>query len=144
MIETDLQEPMRAFAPVRKLALIAEVATTFARVRWLMSRQSDIRRCAAEVREGIGEPDDVRDEHVFFGRRLGHVVVRVVRFLPGDTRCLARSLVLLRMLARRGVGATLVIGVRPSPDFGAHAWVELGGLPLTEPIEPGGQRLSTF
>ena len=41
-----------------------------------------------------------------------------------------RSLVLTGMLARRGVYATVVIGVRPEPTFAAHAWVEVDGRPL--------------
>jgi hypothetical protein len=47
--------------------------------------------------------------------------------LPTDTRCLTRSLVLSRLLARRAIPSTLVIGVRSEPSFLAHAWVEHGG-----------------
>ncbi|HEV3321193.1 MAG TPA: lasso peptide biosynthesis B2 protein [Solirubrobacteraceae bacterium] len=59
--------------------------------------------------------------------RLGRAVGRTLRLLPGDTRCLARSLVLTRLLARRGIPAKLVIGARADPDFLAHAWVECAG-----------------
>jgi hypothetical protein len=62
--------------------------------------------------------------------RLGHAVGRVFRFLPGDTRCLRRSLVLLRMLSRRGIPARLVIAARSGPDFLAHAWLEYDGQPI--------------
>jgi hypothetical protein len=34
------------------------------------------------------------------------------------------------MLARRGIGSTFVLGVRASPSFGAHAWVEWNGVAL--------------
>ena len=47
-----------------------------------------------------------------------------------DSRCLMQSVVLVAMLARRGAEASLVIGVRPGVDFGAHAWVELAGRAL--------------
>ena len=48
--------------------------------------------------------------------------------LPGDSRGLVASLVLIAVLARRGVVASLVVG-RPRNGFGAHAWVEVDGLP---------------
>jgi Transglutaminase-like superfamily len=60
--------------------------------------------------------------------RLGRAVLRTLAILPGDTRCLARSLVLTRLLARREIPATLVIGARTSPEFLAHAWVECSGV----------------
>jgi hypothetical protein len=63
-------------------------------------------------------------------RRLGHAVTRLLAFVPGDTRCLVRSLVLTRLLARRGIPAKLVIGARAAPDFLAHAWVEYAGDPV--------------
>ncbi len=61
------------------------------------------------------------------------MVVRVLSYLPGDTRCLRRSLVLTRMLARRGIPGRLVIGARTSPEFLAHAWVECSGVPVLSP-----------
>ena len=49
-------------------------------------------------------------------------------------RCLTRSLVLVRLLQRRGLTAELRIGVdRTSPSFAAHAWVEHAGVALGEP-----------
>jgi hypothetical protein len=62
--------------------------------------------------------------------RLGRAVARTLAFVPGDTRCLVRSLVLARLLARRGIPAKLVIGTRAAPNFLAHAWVECGGDPV--------------
>jgi hypothetical protein len=53
--------------------------------------------------------------------------------MPGDTRCLARSLVLTRLLGRRGIPAKLVIGAQAAPDFLAHAWVEYDGQPVLSP-----------
>jgi Transglutaminase-like superfamily len=66
-------------------------------------------------------------------RRLGRAVATVLSLLPGDTRCLVRSLVLTRLLGRRGISARLVIGARSGPEFLAHAWVECGGLPVLHP-----------
>jgi hypothetical protein len=66
-------------------------------------------------------------------RHLGSAVMRTLALLPGDTRCLVRSLVLTRMLARRGIPARLVIATRTTPSFAAHAWVEYAGRPVLPP-----------
>ena len=63
-------------------------------------------------------------------RRLAGAAVRVLERVPGDSRCLTRSLVVLAMLARRGRDARLVLAARPAPTFAAHAWVERDGRPL--------------
>jgi Transglutaminase-like superfamily len=47
----------------------------------------------------------------------------------GDPHGLVASLVHVAVLARRGVTASLVIGVRPDKELGAHAWVEVGWMP---------------
>jgi hypothetical protein len=64
--------------------------------------------------------------------RLGRAVTRLLRHVPGDTRCLTRSLVLTRLLAKRGIEARLVIGARTDPEFLAHAWVEHDGTPVLD------------
>ena len=62
--------------------------------------------------------------------RLGRAVGRTLGMLPTDSRCLIRSLVLTRILARRSISNTLVIGVRNDPEFIAHAWIEHDGWPI--------------
>jgi hypothetical protein len=74
-------------------------------------------------------------------RRLGRAVTRLLKYVPGDTRCLARSLVLTRLLARRGMEAKLVIGARTTPKFLAHAWVEHDGRPVLDPGDDSFGRL---
>jgi hypothetical protein len=59
--------------------------------------------------------------------RLGFVVGRVLALLPTDKRCLISSLVLVRLLSRRGIEGRLVIGASTDKDFAAHAWVEHEG-----------------
>jgi hypothetical protein len=81
-----------------------------------------------------GPPRDPLTE----ARRLAGAVTATLALLPADTRCLARSLVLTRLLARRGIPARLVIGARTGPDFLAHAWVEHDGEPL---LSPGGSSI---
>jgi hypothetical protein len=57
-----------------------------------------------------------------------------------------RSLVLLRLLARRGAAGSLVIAVRPNEDLSldAHAWVELQDSPLLAPATDDHGRLLTL
>jgi hypothetical protein len=62
-------------------------------------------------------------------------VGRTLGALPADAQCLTRSLVLTSLLARRGIASSLVIGVKPEPEFEAHAWVESNGTPLLPPNE---------
>lgn len=73
--------------------------------------------------------------------RLGRAVSRTLTHLPGDTRCLRRSLVLLQLLTRRGITARLVIAARTDPDFLAHAWVEHDGVPVLVPASDSFGRL---
>jgi hypothetical protein len=40
---------------------------------------------------------------------------------------------LTSLLARRGIGSTLVIGVTSEPEFLAHAWIECSGVPMLDP-----------
>jgi hypothetical protein len=74
-------------------------------------------------------------------RRLGRAVARLLAHVPGDTRCLVRSLVLTRLLASRGIEAKLVIGARTVPEFLAHAWVEHDGEPVLDPGDDSFGRL---
>lgn len=74
-------------------------------------------------------------------RRLGRAVARLLAHVPGDTRCLVRSLVLTRLLASRGIQAKLVIGARTTPEFLAHAWVEHDGRPVLDPGDDSFGRL---
>lgn len=64
-------------------------------------------------------------------RRLASAVERAAGRLPGGTRCLPRAMALHWMLARRGLGSSLHIGVRPGAARGGlddlHAWVAAGG-----------------
>lgn len=82
------------------------------------------------------EPARATDrETLLEAQRLGRAVQLTLRLLPGDTRCLTRSLVLTRLLARRGIAAKLVIGACAKPSFSAHAWVEQAG----HPVLPAGE-----
>ncbi|HTA13202.1 MAG TPA: lasso peptide biosynthesis B2 protein [Solirubrobacteraceae bacterium] len=110
-----------------RAALAVEILAAYVRAR------RELRRAPiAEVIDGLRDVPAEQavpagDAALWEARRLGRAVTRLLRLVPGDTRCLARSLVLTRLLARRGIPAKLVIGARSAPDFLAHAWVEYGG-----------------
>ena len=112
-------------SPPGKLRLRAEIAWTTVRVRRLLRRNdlsATLDRCRAATAQSAPAPS--RDEVV----NVARAVRRTLGALPGDSRGLIASLVLIAVLARRGVDASLVVG-RPRNGFGAHAWVEVRGLP---------------
>ena len=118
-----------AIAPPRRppanVRLGAEIARTTLRVRRLVQR-NDLPTALERCRTAVPQPAPVssRDEVV----RISRAVRRTLGVLPGDSRGLVASLVLIAVLARRGVVASLVVG-RPRNGFGAHAWIEVDGLP---------------
>ena len=135
-------EALRDFSVIEKVLLTGEIALAYIQVR-LRMRRGDVRTTVAGIRRARATAASPRAESALdFAGRLGAIVDGRLRHLPGDTRCLTRSLVLLELLARRGLtGGVLVIGVRAEPSFGAHAWVELDGRSLLQPIEATGSRL---
>jgi hypothetical protein len=130
--------PRRA---AERTALAAEILLAYLRARREL-RRSPIDRVVARLRGSRTSSSRVSDAATCEeARRLGRVVVRVLRLLPGDTRCLRRSLVLLQLLARRGIANRLVIGARTEPDFLAHAWVECDGVAVLSPLDGSFGRL---
>jgi len=64
---------------------------------------------------------------------LGNLVNIAGRHALCPVTCLTRSLLLDRMLHRRGVASQLRIGVRLSQGIlDAHAWVEVAGIPVND------------
>jgi hypothetical protein len=127
----------------RKLGLATEIVGTYIRARWLLWRR-ELPDAVAAIRgeEPLEMPTD--GDRLLTGIRLGHTVGRTLGVLPADSRCLVRSLVLTSLLARRGIGSVLVIGVCAQPEFEAHAWVECSGVPLLEPGRANEGRLVEF
>jgi hypothetical protein len=65
--------------------------------------------------------------------RVYRAVHRAKRLWPGTVRCLQTALVLQEVLARRGLPATVRVGVRlRSDDLEGHAWVEVAGWVLDD------------
>jgi Transglutaminase-like superfamily len=122
----------KAFSPAAKALLAGEILATYGRVRWWLLR-GDLPSAVRAARNGtVPQAAKTRDRafEQLLGLRLGRAVSRTLGVFPADSRCLVRSLVLTRLLARRGIDSSLVIGVSVEPRFAAHAWVESGDVPL--------------
>ncbi len=113
-----------------KAWLAIEILSAYARGRWLLWRRDLPSVVAAVERHGPATSRPTDDSVLRLGARLGRVTTRCLGLLPTDSRCLIRSLVLMSLLCRRGISSSLVIGVRPGEEFGAHAWIERDGQPL--------------
>jgi hypothetical protein len=140
-----LADPDRPFTTAEKASLAREITATYVRARWWL-RRGTVEQAAVTARQGrdpAGRPERPSEEY-HVGVRLGRLVERRLGHLPGDTRCLTRSLVLLRMLSRRGIAGRLVLGALAQPTFQAHAWVELDGHPMLNPGEYQAGRLTEF
>jgi hypothetical protein len=146
--------PVSAVQPLGPLArarLVGEIVSAYLRARRYL-RDAPIESVIASLRtaradQGMGPapgagaaalPSPATLEQA---RRLGRAVATTLSLLPGDTRCLVRSLVLTRLLARRQIPARLVIGTRSEPEFLAHAWVEYAGAPVLSPGDGSFARL---
>lgn len=111
-----------------KAALTCEILVAYVAVRRRLWRTEFPEALAAIRRTPARKP--AGGDPIAVGQRMGHATGRVLRLLPTDSRCLMRSLVVVRLLARRGIDVRLVLGVSGPQDFVAHAWVERGGVPF--------------
>ena len=118
--------------PLERARLVREIVAAYVQARREL-RRAPIDAVVAALRSESQPPAPQTAAALDEARSLGWIVVHTLRLIPGDTRCLARSLVLTRLLARRGIPSKLVIGAQPAPDFRAHAWVECDGQPVLSP-----------
>lgn len=80
------------------------------------------------------EPAEAAPEQELLAAEIGAVVERVAARLPFRALCLQQALATRRMLRRRGVPATVFLGLLRDPaarqgggaDDRAHAWVQSG------------------
>jgi hypothetical protein len=134
-----MKPPLGAAAKVR---LAVEIVGAYVRARRHLRR--DGLRAALQTlrRPGTPRPPVLASAgDLDTSRRLARAVVRTLHVLPADSRCLMQSLVLTRLLARRGIDTQLAISVRPGSDFAAHAWVEHDGVALLPGESPAFERL---
>ena len=120
-----------------KVTLAGEILVAYVRVKRTLRRR-DLPHTLQSLREVAPAGCPVSTTN----KRLARAVQRTLTWLPADSRCLMHSLVLTRLLARRGQDSKLVIGVSPAGRFSAHAWVERDGEPLLPAHEPEYGRLA--
>lgn len=125
-----------------RVRLASEIIAAYLAVRWRLIRSGLPETVAAARRAGPSRVSPVdAAASASAALRLGRGVERTLGALPFDSRCLIRSLVLVRILARRGLETSMVLGVSANPGFTAHAWVEYEGVPLL-PTNPRFERLT--
>jgi len=105
-----------------KASLALEIVAAYVRIRYAL-RRADVRDVVAGLRAGSATAPEPPERAAL---RLARAVHRTLAFTPRKSRCLLESLVLTQLLARRGIAASVVIGVQSEGKFAAHAWVELG------------------
>jgi hypothetical protein len=123
-----------------RLLLAIEILKAYVQARRAL-RRAPIADAVAGLRSQSPPTATPTAESLDEALRLGWTVSRLLNHVPGDTRCLARSLVLTRLLAKRGIQAKLVIGASTTPEFLAHAWVEHDGKPVLKPGDDSFGRL---
>lgn len=132
----------RPLGLAEKARLVVEIVGAYVRARRRLRRDGlrptlqRLRRFDAARPSVLASAEDLNT-----CRRIAHAVVRTLHALPADSRCLMQSLVLTRLLARRGIDTRLAISVRPGDDFAAHAWVERDGVALLPAESPAFERL---
>ncbi len=122
-------------------ALVAlEVLAAYPRLRRRLERDGIVP--AVELARS-GAPLMVEDAAaVADAKRLGQATQRLLALLPGSPSCLMESLVLLRLLSRRGAAARIVLALDPDEKTAAHAWVEIAREPVLPPAGQGFARLA--
>lgn len=122
---------VRRLRPLQRARLAAEILRAYVLARRLLRRRT-LPDTVAALRRGTGvAPSDITN--LALGRHLAWATVRTITLLPANSRCLMQSLVLTRVMARRGLRSELVLSAAPGPEFEAHAWVEHAGQPLLLP-----------
>ncbi|MGB9242012.1 MAG: lasso peptide biosynthesis B2 protein [Candidatus Acidiferrales bacterium] len=100
-------------------------------IAWLAVRLLGFRICRAafeKPRFAAQNSKSREADTLNIARRIAHLEAVTATNLFSRTSCLEQSLVLCRMLRRRGLNADLRIGARKEANrFEAHAWVEVEG-----------------
>jgi hypothetical protein len=120
----------RRLSTAERIRIAGEIFGTYCMARWWLLRLSYDKAVerARHVPSNVPQAED--EDLTDAGVRLGNAVRRTLRTLPVDSRCLVTALVLTRMLARRGIATSFVLGVRAQPAFAAHAWLERESVPI--------------
>ncbi len=108
--------------------MAAEAAALVIPVEFALRRQVPLATLVAQF-AGTDRNSRSGRETIDVGR-AARLVDAVTSCYPNAT-CLKKSLILLRVLRKRGIPAELRLGVRKvDEDFSAHAWIECAGRTL--------------
>lgn len=111
----------------RRMTVRAAVVTAFGLAKL---RPGRLRAVLERVAAGAEPADPALAEEAF------HAVVDASRRCAGWRGCLPRSVAVALLCRGRGTWPEWCAGVRSTPPFAAHAWVESGGRLIAEPGEP--------
>lgn len=139
-ISAPTSPALRRLSPAGRVRLASEIVSAYVRAQREL-RRAPITAVVERLRSTPAAGPSRRADALGEALRLGRAVSRTLALLPGDTRCLRRSLVLLQLLNRRGISARLVIAARTDPAFLAHAWIEHDGVPVLVPASDSFGRL---
>ena len=122
---------LRAPAARRRLALEAGWELVRARIDTLRPARHYTARLGVLNASAV-EADPAQ---IALAEEIGHVVMVAAKFMPFRAKCLQQVLACRRMLNRRGVPATVYLGlseengapVGPEAVRSAHAWIASGG-----------------
>jgi hypothetical protein len=131
---------------VRDLRVLVEAISLIPGIEIRLRTLAFDRLLARAVREGRNG----RRRTAIDVDRAARLIEALFAWYPFKPTCLKKSLVLLRLARRHGIGAELRIGVRKDAgELVAHAWIECGGRTLLPgdgveryqilPLIPGGR-----
>lgn len=117
---------------LRAAALLPSLSMSLRIVGFVRTQQTLQFLLRGETSGGL--PAEERAIRVAATVRMVHAAAQ---YGVGRPTCLERSLALWWLLGHQGIAAQLRIGARKVREkFEAHAWVECGGVAVSEPDEP--------
>jgi hypothetical protein len=132
---TLLRSIRRLTAGERRLVVESVVGLT---ISTILVRFWQFRRLAARLGRHMVESPTEQDQRArAVARQVGWAIGATARRLPWHPVCLPQALTAQWMLRRRGVPSTLYLGVSPTAQYDAHAWVRAGVLVVSGgPVRP--------
>lgn len=124
-------------APARRKGLALEAFAELARARVLTFLPAHIYTAQLGIMSdatSVDRTEDAEFPNAVRAAEVGRMVESVARSAPFRALCLQQAIAVRRMLARRGMRATVLLGVsrmavdraEPRKGTAAHAWVKVG------------------
>lgn len=118
------------FPPLWSVAVCAIVLVAIKLVLALVGFSRSLRWVESVSRAPLAQPP----AGVKRVEQAERTVALAAALYPGRALCLEQSLTLHAILRRGGVASQLRLGAQRHP-FAAHAWVEVGGVPVNDVVE---------